>query len=71
MTMATTPQIQANIQLAEQINDEFLTCKICFEHYKEPKSLSCLHTFCEECIEQVNNNKYNNSVFSKTFCVTL
>lgn len=39
-------------QLAEQINDEFLTCKICYEHYKDPKCLTCLHTFCEECIEQ-------------------
>ena len=39
MLMANT-QIQA-IQLAEQINDEFLTCKICFEHYKDPKCLSC------------------------------
>ena len=48
--MANT-QLQA-LQLAEQINDEFLTCKICYEHYKEPKCLSCLHTFCEECIEQ-------------------
>ncbi|CAF0918137.1 unnamed protein product [Brachionus calyciflorus] len=48
--MANT-QTQA-MQLAEQINDEFLTCKICFEHYKDPKCLSCLHTFCEECIEQ-------------------
>lgn len=38
--------------MAEQINDEFLTCKICFEHYKDPKCLTCLHTFCEECIEQ-------------------
>ena len=38
--------------LADQINDEFLTCKICYEHYKEPKCLSCLHTFCEDCIEQ-------------------
>lgn len=44
-------QIQA-MQLAEQINDEFLTCKICFEHFRDPKCLSCLHTFCEECIEQ-------------------
>lgn len=45
------PQQQA-LQLAEQINDEFLTCKICYEHYKDPKCLSCLHTFCEDCIEQ-------------------
>lgn len=48
--MANT-QYQA-LQLAEQINDEFLTCKICYEHFKDPKCLSCLHTFCEECIEQ-------------------
>ena len=50
MTMAN-PQLQA-MKLAEKIKDEFLTCKICFEHYKDPKCLSCLHTFCEECIEQ-------------------
>ena len=49
--MSNSTQIQA-LQLAEQINDEFLTCKICYEHYKEPKCLSCLHTFCEDCIEQ-------------------
>lgn len=49
--MSIASQTQA-MQLADQINDEFLTCKICYEHYKEPKSLSCLHTFCEECIEQ-------------------
>ena len=40
------------VQLAEQINDEFLTCKICYEPFKDPKCLSCLHTFCEECIDQ-------------------
>jgi len=51
MSVVTNTQMQA-IQLAEQINDEFLTCKICYEHFKEPKCLSCLHTFCEECIEQ-------------------
>ena len=39
-------------KLAQEIHEEFLTCKICLESYKSPKSLQCLHTFCEQCIEQ-------------------
>ncbi|XP_052799969.1 tripartite motif-containing protein 45-like isoform X2 [Mya arenaria] len=38
-------------KLAQEIHDEFLTCKICLEGYKSPKCLDCLHTFCEQCID--------------------
>ncbi|XP_069135869.1 tripartite motif-containing protein 2-like isoform X5 [Argopecten irradians] len=38
-------------KLAQEINDEFLTCKICLESFKNPKCLDCLHTFCEQCID--------------------
>ncbi|CAH1800358.1 unnamed protein product [Owenia fusiformis] len=38
-------------KLAQEIHDEFLVCKICLEGYKNPKSLNCLHTFCEVCIQ--------------------
>ncbi|XP_060572078.1 E3 ubiquitin-protein ligase TRIM56-like isoform X4 [Ruditapes philippinarum] len=38
-------------KLAQEIHDEFLTCKICLEGYKSPKCLDCLHTFCEGCID--------------------
>lgn len=38
-------------RLAKEIYDEFLVCKICFDTFKNPKSLTCLHTFCEKCIE--------------------
>ena len=44
-------------KLAQEINDEFLTCKICLEGYKSPKSLDCLHTFCENCIESHINSE--------------
>lgn len=29
-----------------------LTCHLCHQHYKNPKLLPCLHTFCQECLEK-------------------
>ena len=34
----------------KQIKEE-ITCSICSELFKEPKTLPCLHTFCRECIQ--------------------
>lgn len=34
----------------KQIKDE-ITCSICSELFKEPKTLPCLHTFCKECMQ--------------------
>lgn len=36
--------------LRSRIKDDHLTCAICLEHLTKPKALSCLHTFCENCI---------------------
>lgn len=33
------------------ITEEFLICSICFEVYKDPSTLSCLHSFCKDCID--------------------
>ena len=49
-------------KLAQEIHDEFLVCKICLEGYKNPKCLSCLHTFCEDCIE---NHVASESTYKK------
>lgn len=44
----------SSIDLLTKINDEFLTCQICFETYTRPKSLNCQHTFCLKCLEEYN-----------------
>ena len=49
-TQAPAPTSQGG-KLAQEIHDEFLTCKICLEGFKSPKCLDCLHTFCEQCID--------------------
>lgn len=50
--------------LAQQIHDEFLCCKICLEAFTNPKSLDCLHTFCEECIENHANSESSYKKYS-------
>jgi len=42
--------MSARKKLMEDIYDQFLLCKICFDVYSRPKTLACLHTFCEACI---------------------
>lgn len=37
-------------EVVDQIEDTFLSCTICFQHFVKPKALPCLHTFCEGCI---------------------
>ncbi|CAH1250125.1 USP7 [Branchiostoma lanceolatum] len=32
---------------------DFLECTICSEPFKDPKVLSCFHTFCEGCLEKI------------------
>nr|CDS15679.1 trim56 protein [Echinococcus granulosus] len=40
-----------SLEIAQQIHNEFLICKICLDAFDKPKSLACLHTFCQKCIE--------------------
>jgi len=42
---------EKDTKLESEIKEEFLSCKICYEPFTNPKSLSCLHTFCEKCLE--------------------
>ncbi|XP_070554786.1 E3 ubiquitin-protein ligase TRIM56-like [Ptychodera flava] len=40
----------ADTKFLEGIDENFLVCGICSERYQDAKTLSCLHTFCEECL---------------------
>ena len=31
--------------------DDLLTCPVCLESFRDPKTLACLHTFCSNCLE--------------------
>uniref|UniRef100_A0A8C8S7P9 RING-type E3 ubiquitin transferase n=1 Tax=Pelusios castaneus TaxID=367368 RepID=A0A8C8S7P9_9SAUR len=37
--------------LSDAITADFLTCPICLERLRQPKILSCLHTYCQGCLE--------------------
>ena len=42
------PDVNPLLKLQEQV-----TCCVCLEVYKHPKSLSCQHAFCTQCIDQL------------------
>ncbi|XP_071102142.1 tripartite motif-containing protein 2-like [Haliotis cracherodii] len=41
---------------AESVKDDHLTCSICYRPFAEPKTLQCLHTFCQECLQHHINH---------------
>ena len=34
---------------------ENLTCPVCYQVFRNPKYLSCYHSYCQECLEKVQN----------------
>ncbi|XP_059933685.1 E3 ubiquitin-protein ligase TRIM56 [Mesoplodon densirostris] len=39
--------------LLEALSSDFLACKICLEQLRVPKTLPCLHTYCQDCLTQL------------------
>ena len=38
--------------------DSFVKCTMCNSNYKQPKFLTCLHTFCGDCIKPDSTQEY-------------
>ena len=53
-----------------QIEEE-ITCSICGDLFTDPKTISCLHTFCKQCIEKsIESNKRIASIVCCPLCRT-
>ena len=48
MAFARSDSISSKYHLGDDIS----VCAICFEKYKQPKVLPCLHTFCVDCLRR-------------------
>ncbi|XP_078614335.1 E3 ubiquitin-protein ligase TRIM56-like [Branchiostoma floridae x Branchiostoma japonicum] len=42
----------AESKLLNWLSEDFLGCQICLQPYHRPKVLSCLHSFCLQCLEE-------------------
>jgi len=62
--MAASTTAAGGVRLAQEIHDEFLVCKICLDSYRNPKCLACLHTFCEQCIDNHVNSESSYKKYS-------
>ena len=59
--MATKPTLPSAPKELEQQ----LTCPVCLNIYTNPKSLPCLHSFCQHCLEGLPVNPQGNKYYIK------
>ena len=53
--------------LLDNLNED-LSCKICYEVYKKPKQLPCLHSFCVACLNRLAETRALNGKIQCPLC---
>ena len=59
--MATKPSSSSSPGLLKL--EEQLTCPVCLDHYTNPKTLPCLHSFCQHCLQGLPLDKKNETYY--------
>ncbi|XP_061182528.1 E3 ubiquitin-protein ligase TRIM56-like [Saccostrea echinata] len=54
--------------ISSTIKEEFFTCPICYDIYKDPKVLPCLHSFCKTCINNFISKRNTKTIHPCPVC---
>ncbi|XP_019622407.1 PREDICTED: putative GPI-anchored protein pfl2 [Branchiostoma belcheri] len=52
----------ASGDLTEEIEEDILSCPICYDHLTEPKALPCQHTYCCSCLQALARRAKNGQI---------